>query len=111
MYIIIHIRYNTCIKYRGKFVLSCPESSCRKRFKFNKCILKFKSSAFEFSFKIGRTFWTTQYCFFSYKHFLKKQYKLSAVPNIILYIYKTYIYITLYVYILYAIAYARSIMK
>jgi len=32
--------------------LGCPQSSCRKRFKFNKCILKFKSSAFQFSFKI-----------------------------------------------------------
>jgi len=36
--------------------LGCPESSCRKRFKFNKCILKFKSSAFQFSFKIGTNF-------------------------------------------------------
>ena len=37
-------------------VLGCPESSRRKRFKFNKCILKFKSSAFQFSFKIGTDF-------------------------------------------------------
>ena len=32
-------------------ILDCPESSCRKRYKFNKCILKFKSSPFQFSFK------------------------------------------------------------
>jgi len=36
--------------------MGCPESSCRKRFKFNKCILKFKSSTFQFSFKIGTNF-------------------------------------------------------
>jgi len=38
------------------YILDCSESSCRKRFKFNKCILKFKSSAFQFSFKIGTNF-------------------------------------------------------
>ena len=37
-------------------ILGCSESSCRKRFKFNKYILKFKSSAFQFSFKIGINF-------------------------------------------------------
>jgi len=37
-----------------------PESSCRKRFKFNKCILKFKSSAF--SFKIGTNFPDNRIC-------------------------------------------------
>ena len=36
-------------------ILSCPENSRRKRFKFSKCILKFKSS-FQFSFKIGTNF-------------------------------------------------------
>ena len=37
-----------------------PESSCRKRFKFNKCVLKFKSSAF--SFKIGTNFPDNRIC-------------------------------------------------
>ena len=43
------------IDMRLKNILDCPESSCRKRFKFNKCI-KFKSSAFQFSFKIDTNF-------------------------------------------------------
>ena len=40
----------------------CPESSCHKRFKFNKYILKFKSSV-NFPSKPARTFQTTQYIY------------------------------------------------
>ena len=55
---VIHNRNHTNGKSNDQD--SYSESSCRKRFKFNKCILKFKSSAFQFSFKIGTNFPDTQ---------------------------------------------------
>ena len=51
-YLILCLEKNVQQTIRFSYVLGRPESSCRKRFKFNKCILKFKFSAFQFSFKI-----------------------------------------------------------